>query len=409
MINKAKKFIREIRPHTTNIFWSNLNQVVVTILALAASVVFANLTTKELYGQYIYVLAMFGLFSIISIPGVNTVILRTVAQGREGVYRKAAIFSFLWSLLGIPLLIITGVFFYFFKTKIVGVSLIASALLFPFMTSLRCWMSFLKGRSDFRKLTIYNSIKLLTSMLAVVLSIVFTGRLIVILAAYFLVNSGFNILYHLRFLSCLRNNELDAGWKRQSYALTLMSLSATVFNRVDVILLKAFLPFSQVAVYGLVMKFADIFFQTMKSTIEAVVPNLYKSKEITVSYFYKFFLLSFLVPVILYPLVKYPILFLYKQKYSEVVGFSQVYLMVIPFYFLTSITTIFMVKYQLNKEINFSRILSMIILIVLYAVLIPLYGIWGGVVSSMLYYVVQLIINLSILTMRKTKYNPHPA
>lgn len=403
MINKAVQFIEELKPHTPNIFWSNLNQGVITVSALALSIIFTRLGTLGLYGQYLFVLAMFGLFSIISIPGVRTVIFRTTSQGYDSVYRKATTFSFLLSLLGIPLLVAAGVFVYLFKTRILGISLIVFALFFPFMESLQNWMPFLKGRSEFRKLAFYNLVKILISLIAVTLSIIFTENIIVILAAYFLVNSGFNILYHFQSVRLLRDDKLDPEWKRQSYALTIMGLSSIIFGRVDVVLIGSLLTYEQVAIYGLVMKFADVFFSVIKSTMEAIVPNLYQSRKITIRYFYKFFFLSFLVPIILYPIIKYPVLFLYPERCSDVIRFSKVYLAIIPFYFLNLVVTYFMIKYKLNKEINIGRIISMIAVVVFYAILIPLYGIWGGVVASMLYFITQLLINLFLLKVREAK------
>jgi len=132
MINKTKTFIGELRPHTPNIFWSNINQGITTAFALAVSVVLTRLGSKELYGQYVFILGIFGLFSIISIPGVRICVFRTAAQGYDGVYRKATRFSFLWSLFGIPLLVIAGILIYLFKAKILGTGLIAVALFFPF-------------------------------------------------------------------------------------------------------------------------------------------------------------------------------------------------------------------------------------------------------------------------------------
>jgi len=404
MINEAKKFIRELRPHTTNIFWSNLNQMVITIMALLISIVFANFAAKELYGQYIFVLSWFGLFLIVSIPGAQTVVLRTSAQGHDGIYRKATVFRFLCSLGGIPLLMITGIIFYLFKSEIVGVSLISFSLFFPFMTSLQNWTLFLKGRSQFKRLAIYNLIKLSMNLIAVVLSIIFAGKLIIILGAYFMVNSSFNIYYYLKLLKLRRNDKLDANWKKQSYALTVMTLSTVVFGKVDIALIGTLLTWDQIAVYNIVMKFVNIFFSIIKSTVEAILPNLYQSKKITIRYFYKFFAVLFLIPIILYPIAKYPILFMYRQ-YPEVIGYAQVYLAVIPFYFLNMIATHLMVKYKLNKEINISRIVSIVTVIVLYAVLIPLYGVWGGVISSMLYFIVQLVLNLIMLKNRRLEYS----
>jgi len=406
MIKKAVQFIEELRPHTPNIFWSNLNQAVMTAFALVTSVAFARLGGefgKELYGQYLFVLGMFGLFGVVSIPGLRAVIFRTTSQGYEGVYRRATTFSFLWSLIGIPLLVIAGILIYLFKTRILGISLMAVALFFPFEISLQNWMLFLKGRSEFRKLAYYNSIKFFISLVAVTASIVFTRNIIVIFIAYFLVNSGFNILYHFKTLNSLKNDEVDEGWKRQGFALTILDLSTVIFGRVDIVLIGALLPFGELAIYGLVMKFVGMFLEGIRSTMEAIGPNLFQSKKIAVRYFYKFFLLSFLVPIILYPLIKYPVLLLYGEEFSEVVGFSQLYVVIIPFYFLNMAATYFMIKYKLNREINVSRIVSMIAVVVLYATLIPLYGVLGGVISSMLYFVIQLAINLFLLQVRKPK------
>jgi O-antigen/teichoic acid export membrane protein len=406
MIKKTAQLIEELKPHTPNIFWSNVNHVVMTGFALVTSVAFARLggeSGKELYGQYLFMLAMFGLFGVVSVPGLRAVIFRTTAQGYEGVYHRATRFSFLCSLLGIPLLVIAGIFIYLFKARILGIGLIAVALFFPFEISLQNWMLYLKGRSEFRRLAFYNSIKFFINLAAVTASIVFTGNIIVILVAYFLVNSGFNIFYHLKTVSSLQNDEVDEGWKRQGFALTILDLSTVIFGRVDIVLMGALLESGEVAVYGLVMKFIDVFFRIIPSTMEAVAPNLYQSKKITIGYFYKFFLLSFLVPIILYPLIKYPVLFLYPQNYSDVIGFSQLYVFIIPIYFLNTIATHFMIKYKLNKEINFSRIISMVTVVVFYATLIPLYGVKGGVISSMLYFVIQLATNLYLLRVRKPK------
>lgn len=401
MINKTLKFVNEVRPHMPNIFWSNLNQIVTTGCGLVGSVIFARFAKKELYGQYLFVLAIFGLFSIISIPGVRAVIFKAIAQGHDDVYSKATAFSFLWSLLGIPTLVAAGIFIYLFKTKILGASLIGCAVFFPFMTSLQTWMVFLKGRSNFSQLTVYTSIQLLTNLLAVTMAIIFTRNLILILLAYFLTNAGFNIFYHFKVANSPRNNELASGWKRQSYALTIMELSTIIFGRVDTILIGTLLPIDQVAIYGLVMKSVDVLFEIIRSTMEGIAPNLFQSKKITIRYFYKFFLLSFLIPLVLYPIIKYPILFLYSREYSEVINLSKVYLAAIPFYFLNLVATYFMIKYELNKEINISRIVSLIAVVLLYIILIPLYGIWGGVISSILYFVIQLFLNLFLLKIKK--------
>ncbi|OHB59818.1 MAG: hypothetical protein A2173_01025 [Planctomycetes bacterium RBG_13_44_8b] len=404
MIDEGIGFIKNTRQYSARIFWSNLNQQLQTVSNIALSIIFIKFAGKELYGQYLFVHALLSMFMIISIPGAMTVMFRTIAQGYEGVYRRATRFMFFWSLFGIPLVALLGLFFYLFKTKILGITLIACAVFFPFDTGLRSWTIFLKARSKFKELTVYSSIMTLVRMIVLTAAILFSRNIIVIMVTYFLVECSFNIFYYFRTLSSLRNDDVDLSWKRQSYALTIMDLSAAVFDRADVALVGFLLPMDQVAIYGLVMKFVGLFFGVIRNTNEVILPKLYRSEKITIGYFYKFFLLFFIVPVIFYPILKYPILLLYGRECWDVVVLSRVYIAVLPFYFLTSITNSFMVKYQLNKEINFSRIIAIIAVIVLYSTLIPLYGLWGGVISSMLYFVIQLSTNLIMLKISRSKY-----
>ena len=394
MIKKIVRFFKKNKRHGINAYWSNLNQGANTISALILSVVFARFATKEIYGQYLFILALIGMFSIVSIPGVRTVIFRAIAQGYDGVYKEGTKFSFLWSLLGIPLIIITGIYFYIFKDEIVGICLISSALFFPFITSLQSWIPFLKGKSDFRKLAIRNSIKCSVHLIAIALAIILTKNISLIILIYLLVNSIFNIYYHFKSLKSLKNNELDKGWKKQSYALSIMDFSSLVFGKVDIILIGLLMPINQVAIYGLVMKFVNLFLMGIKSSIEVILPKLYKSKSVTIQYFYKYLFLSFLIPIILYSIIYYPITFLYGTKYLEVVKYSQIYLFAIPFYVLTSLSNVFLIKYRLDKEININKIMSIIFVILMYLILIPYLGIVGGVLSSILYFIFEAIINL---------------
>jgi len=394
--HKIKPFLRDNRHHFNNIFWSNLNLAITTLVALALSIVFIRMGSKELYGQYLFILSTFGLFSVMAVPGVRTVIFRAVSQGREGVYSKATNFSFMWSLLGIPLLLLAGLYFYFFKAKILGISLMSSAIFLPFIASLQNWIPFLKGRSFFKKLVAYCTIQSFVTFLAVI-SVILTKNIIIIIIIYLSVRSIFNIIYHFKSLKLLANKKDDDGWKKQSFALSIIDFSSLMFGQLDIILIGILLPIGQVAIYGLVMSFIGIFIKGIKSTLEAILPKLYSDDSFVIKSFYKYFLASFFIPLILYPLIKYPIILVYGNEYTEVIRLSKIYLFVIPFYFLFSISHYFLVKYKLNKQININKITSIIVVIALYVILIPIYGIIGGVIASMAYFLVQVILNIRSL------------
>lgn len=97
-----------------NGFWMTLRQIVDLLSGLAISIAFARLATKEVFGQYQFIIAAFSIAGILSLPGLNISILRSVSRRCDGDYKRAVRTSFRWSLLGVPLLLIFGAFYFFF-------------------------------------------------------------------------------------------------------------------------------------------------------------------------------------------------------------------------------------------------------------------------------------------------------
>ena len=398
MSDKIGGIMKRLRPRVGDIIWSNLNTMIIAGSALVMSIVFVRSGAKDLYGHYLFVTAMVGLFSVVSISGTKSVVFRTAAQGHDGVYREATKLSFLWSLGGGVLLAAAGGLLWMFGRNVSGCNLLIAALFFPFVTSLENWMLLMKGRSDFSKLMWMNLTKLVIGLAAISAAIVLTRSIIVILLAYFAVQSAFNIVYHMGCLRLLKNDLVDASWKKQSFALTITELSSIAFGRVDILLVAALLPMESVAVYGLVMRLTGVFLALTKSTTEAVLPGIFKSDKITIRFFYKSVAASFVVPIMLSFVVKYPIVFMYGPESSEWAPYVRLYLFSIPLYYLYLLVSYFMIKHKLNREINYNSIIGIIGVVILYVVLIPRYGIWGGVIASILFFVVATLSGLLLLS-----------
>lgn len=400
-MTKFFNYLKKNKKFGLNALWSNINQIVITFAALIISVIFTRLGTQELYSQYLFVLGILGIFVIFTIPGIRTLILKNIAQKKEGIYKVGTNYGFIWGLITIPLIIITGLYFYFYRSETIGLALIISSFFFPFVNSLQTWMFALKGRGYFKKLAIFNIIKFSINVITVTIAIVLSKNLTIILATYFIVHSIFHIIYHGLVLKTL-NQEIFPKWKKHAFALTIMDFSGMIYGRIDIVLIGLLLPIELVAIYGLTMKFVDIFIRATRSTVEVILPKLFVSTEIKINYFYKYFLISFIFPIILYPIIKYPILLLYGNDYAEVIQCSQLYLLAIPFFFLSVVSTNLIIKHELNKQLNINRIASIIFVLILYFVTIPLWGIYGGIISSILYHVFQVITNIITLKRKKT-------
>lgn len=383
--------------YRNNILWMNLYQGLNILTSILVSVAFARLASQSFYGQYIFVISIVSFLSLISMPGVRTTIFRSVSKGNDRFYLDATKFSVRWSLLGIPLLIVLGLYFYSVKSPAVGASIIVASIFFPLIYSLQNWKNLLKAKEKFRTFVLYeSSISISNALLIIGLLLTGSQSLLTIMIAYFAVTALLNTYYFLKSLNCISRDGSEIKWKRESYEYTLLNFTSYSFSKVDRILIGLFLPFSQVAIYNIAMKVTDTLFKFIKSSIEAVLPGFF-NEEYSFSKFYAVFLLLFLIPITLYPLVEYPILFLYTEKYSESVFFAQLYLFAVPFYFMAYVSTQALVKEHLSTEANKARISSIIFFIITSLVLIPSLGILGGVIASLAYYPIQILFSMYYL------------
>ena len=386
----SKELLTDYR---NNILWMNLYQGLNVLTSLVLSVAFARLTSQSFYGQYIFVLSIVSFVSLISMPGVRTTIFRSVSQGNDSFYIDATKFSVQWSLLGIPLLIALGIYFYTVKSPAIGSSLIVASIFFPLRYALQNWKNFFKAKGRFSNFALYeSSISISKTFLIIGLLITQSQSLLIILTVYFSVSALLNTYYFSKSLNFLSREGSEIKWKSESYEYTLLNLTSRSFSNIDRILIGLFLPFSQVAIYNIAMKVSDTLFKFVKSSIEAILPGFFK-EEYSFSKFYAIFLLLFLIPITLYPLVEYPILFLYTDKYIDSVFFAQLYLFAVPFYFLAYVSTQGLVKEKLSREANKARISSIIVFIILSLLLIPDLGILGGVIASLIYYPIQILFS----------------
>ena len=75
--------------------WTNLNFVMVSVLALFLSILFANVLPRETFGMYQYLLSLSALLTALTLAGMNGAVSQSVARGYEGDL-KAAVRIHLW-------------------------------------------------------------------------------------------------------------------------------------------------------------------------------------------------------------------------------------------------------------------------------------------------------------------------
>lgn len=260
MIERAKAKIKEYEKRyqldlsyfIKNGFWVYLRQAISMITALVVSVIFARLATKEVFGQYNFILALLAVFSILSIPGLNIAVLQSVARGYDGSYKKAVKTSFIWSLLGIPALLGAGAYCYYYNTQIIGICLMMSSIFFPFFNAPNTWNSFLQGKKRFDIAAKYGSLQATINAIAMI-TILFANanHLILIFATYLVSSTLLTCLLFWKSLSYIENDVQDNECIGYGYFITTTNIVGTIANNIDKILIGSLLGAPELAVYAI--------------------------------------------------------------------------------------------------------------------------------------------------------------
>lgn len=150
--------------------WVSLRFLVVSLTGFLLSFLFANFGTKELLGQYQLALSIMSIVSVVSFLGLNSSAMEAVVQGREAGVLRAAKNIFSFSLVGVPVLILLGLYYVLLPGQILlGEMIIFSALLFPFFYATSSWNIFYEGKQLFRE----------SSLRVIFLNIILTLSLVV--------------------------------------------------------------------------------------------------------------------------------------------------------------------------------------------------------------------------------------
>jgi O-antigen/teichoic acid export membrane protein len=375
--------------------WVFLRQVVETASGLALSVVFARLSTQEVYGQYQFILSIFATISILSIPGFNTSIIKAAAKGYDGEYKEAVKKSFLWSLIGVPVLLAVGAFYYF-QNPTLGVALMIASIFFPFFYAPNTWDIFLRGKEEFKTLALYGSVQALINAIVTILVLILDrNNLLAIIVTYLISYTFFNILYYRKSLKFVKNDKRDGEAISFGFFLTKLSIIGTIANNIDRLLIGIFLSPASLAIYSVGILFTKQIQGISKNLLWIISVKDLNKKILTRQSYVKVFVVSSLITIICLLGFRYIIPFLFSQKYSEAIFLSEISIIFYPFFVIFLLYGNEVTFNNEKRVLALNSFISPIVFILLDILVLPLWGIKGlAFLSGFQYAIYTLVVYL---------------
>lgn len=262
-------------------FWVTLRYGTVSLLGVLLTIAFARLGSKEVFGQYQAIIALIGIFSIFSLPGLNLAALKAVTEGHEGAIKSAVKMSFVASWFAVPF--IFGYAWYvsvFQGDSGMALVLVLAGLCAPFFYAPNTWYVFYEGRSFFLPVTIRT---LLVSFVltATLISLLVVGApLVWLIACYFLIQTifGWYFFWEVRRKIVSRNETaLD---KRFGIAVTFQKSAFLITENLPVLSISFLYGYASLAVFQVAYLFVNAMAGFLSGLSATYLPLLFRYAQI---------------------------------------------------------------------------------------------------------------------------------
>lgn len=363
-------------------FWLTLGQIVSMAIAFFSAWAFANLLDPATYGNYKYILSLTSILAIFSLDGIRTAVTQATARGLEGSFYTGFRIKLKWGTLGSLAALAIAVYYYLQGNSLFPVALVIAAIFSPLMYASQIYSAFLVGKKLFSVQVNYSVANQIVSAIATIIALFLTKNLFWLIGVYFFTNALLDYFFY--FLTKTKfhpNREEDV--KSLSYAkhLSLMSVINYIGTYLDKILLFNFMGPAQLAIYSFAILIPEQIKTITGNLNTLALPKLAPKSpdEIKKNMAQKTWKLAILtVTIILLYMLIAPYFFkIFFPQYLGSVAYSQVFMLTLLAFPASLMGTAFSAK-MMKKELYLLRFVALS-RIILFSVLIPLFGIWGAI------------------------------
>jgi len=407
LLNYLQQLLRiDVRSTLRSGSWLSLNYGVQIGVGVITTVALANLLSKESLGTYQYIIAVAGVLSIFTLTGLGTAITRGVALGHEGLLRSSVWLKLKWSI-GIVLTSAAVAAYYLYNGNFeLGLAFLIVGACAPFIESFKLYENYLHGKEAFRDTVLLGAWRKPLPLLATVATAWFYPEPLALIAAYFLSNA---ISLALVYFSVIKKynppSESHAETVTYSKHLSVFRGIGMLAGHADKLLIWHFLGPVAVASFTIAQfatRYSGVFLNTLSALAlprfsKTELPTLQKTLPRKVSLLTGLMVLAAIGYVAVAPII-FPIIF---PKYPESILISQV--LAISFLFIPrSLYLQALTAHAQTKAQYVLSIVTPVTHIILLVALIPLYGIWGAVLTPLIGGLLNMIMAYALFKRAKS-------
>lgn len=383
-------------------WWFSVGTGALSVFALALYVIFANYLSKETYGVYQYLLSASVIIGAFTLTGMNTSVARSIAQGYEGTLKKAVVVQLTFGAIPFLMSTIAAIYYLLNENIVLATGFLLIALFTPLLNSFNTYGAYFHGKQDFRGSFFYGLFWHVPYYLALAIAAWLSSGALILLAINLVVQTiATFFLYLFVQKKLIANANTDNSAVPFGMHLSAMNLPTIIASQIDSILAFTYLGAAPLAIYSFATAIPERLTGFLKFLPAAALPRLSNKtpEEIRkalgggrIALIFVSILLCAGAYVLLIPSV-FDIFF---PQYEEAVPYSQLYSLI----FISVITNIFVTGLTAERNVKnlyIFNIFTPIFQIVLQAVGIVVFGLWGLIAARILSSFISALIAAVLL------------
>lgn len=368
-------------------FWLTL-QKLTSFLSILSAIAFANLLSKEIYGTYQYVLSIAAILAIPTLQSMRAAITQAVARGYEGSLYPAFWAKIKWGLVGSLGSCAMAAFYFFKSNPTLGYAFLVAALTLPFLNPFSLYASYLEGKKLFKLLSICAITSTVISIIAIIIIIFLTKNVPLIIFGDFAIQIAVSAVFFRIVMKKFPPNKMeDPKTIPFGTRVSFIKMIPTIARELDQVLIWNFLGPAQVAIYAFAQKIPNQISDNLSVLNQLAFPKMsaLSKEELRKKLPKKILrLYCFVIPLgILYLLLTPFVFHTFFPRYQDTILYAQAFSFFIFLFPLSFVGQTFDAKMQ-EKNIFLTSVFSPLLRVTLLLALIPLFGLWGVVLTRLI-------------------------
>ena len=376
-------------------FWLNLATVIGSFSSLALVYVFGNYLSPEIYGNYRYILSVYGLLTVITLTGFNAAVTRSVAKDNEGDMVRGLKIQILSSLFGSMVAFGASSYYLINSNITLATGLMIIGLVLPLMEPLDIYNSLLNGRRLFKISSLVSIAVQILVTIILITTVLLGGHIIPLLLAYFISYTGLRLLFFIIIKRTYqKNHQTSPDLIKTGFNFSVINILSNISGQIDKIILFQLVGAKELAMFSFAIAPAEQLKGLFKNLSSLLLPKFTtrNEKDLRKNLNKKVMLvgISALLISLAYIIFAPFLIKLFLPKYTDIILMSQIFslslvgVMVIPINSaMNSIPKI--------KALYVSNILSPVVNIIMVITLIPLFGLWGAILARAFGRIINII------------------